>query len=158
MLIYHASAKRAAKICGFGSVAMLDYLERSGVFVRSERKEGRRGKGRRYNFRDLLILKVLSSLLNNGASVSTIKQSLQQFQTDKWKADRGNLGFDDGPLKYLMVSNGKVLYAKSSETLYDLNDKGQMVFSFIVDVDRLHSELINALEQHELPLRQAKAG
>lgn len=155
MFIDYASAKRAVAICGFGTVAMLDYLERSGVFVRSDRTK-RRGRGRRYNFRDLIVLKTISSLLNNGASVSAIKKSLQQFQNDKWSADRGNLSFDESPLKYLIVSNGTVIYGKSNDTLYDLSKSGQMLFNFIVDIDKVHSDIINALEQRELPLQSSK--
>src|SRR3546814_17265619 len=38
------------------------------VFVRKNKGGKRRGKGRRYNFRDLLVLKVIAKLLENGRS------------------------------------------------------------------------------------------
>lgn len=151
----HVTARRAVAICGFKSVAMLDYLERSGVFVRRSPNEKRRGKGRRYCFRDLLVLKVISRLLANGASVSALKKSLIEFQNEKWTADRGSLGFGDQKIRYLSVSSGSVIFADSNNNFYDMTDHGQMVFSFIVDFDRLHSELCQSLDQVDLPLAVA---
>ena len=153
MQIDSVSAKRAAAICGFKSVAMLDYLERTGVLVRGASKERRRGKGRRYNFRELLILKVISRLLANGASVSALKKSLVEFQDLKWTADRANLSNGDQKIRYLSVSSGKVIFADSNNNYYDMTDKGQMIFGFIVDFDRLHSELCSSLDQGILPMQ-----
>lgn len=155
MLNDSVTARRAAAICGFKSVAMLDYLERSGVFVRRLSKEKRRGKGRRYNFRELLVLKVIARLLANGASVSALKKSLLEFQNEKWTADRASLGFGEKIVRYISVSSGSIIFADSNNNFYDLTDKGQMVFSFVIDFDRLHSELCEALDQAPLPLSRA---
>ncbi len=152
MLKDSASAREAARICGFDSVAMLDYLQRSGVFVPSDRIKKRRGKGRRYNFRDLLVLKTIATLLKNGASVAALKMSLREFQEKKWKADRGSLEFDDLPLKYFIISAGVVMFARSQDTIYDLTKSGQMVFNFVIDMDKLHSDLCFDLSQTSLPL------
>lgn len=149
MHIDSVDARRAAKICGFKTVAMLDYLERSGVFVRRRSTQKRRGKGRAYSFRELLVLKVISNLLANGASVTALKKSLLEFQQDKWDADRGNLSFEDRVFRYLSVSGGSVLYADSSHNFFDMTNGGQMVFGFIVDIDQLHSGLCADLDQTE---------
>ena len=145
------SARRAAEICGFRSVAMLDYLERSGVFVRSTSKEKRRGRGRRYNFRELLSLKVIAKLLEHGASVSALKKALLEFQREKWTADRANLGYGEQTIRYLVVSSGRIMFADSRNNFFELTNEGQMVFSFVVDFDRLHSELCTALDQTIMP-------
>ncbi|MEO7247541.1 MAG: hypothetical protein ABIW31_03735 [Novosphingobium sp.] len=134
---------------------MLDYLERSGVMIRKTSKEKRRGKGRRYNFRELLVLKVIANLLSNGASVSNLKKSLVEFQSEKLSADRGSLGFGDKKIHYLSVSSGKIIFADAHNNFYDITSNGQMVFSFIIDFDRLHTELCAALDQPVLPLVQA---
>lgn len=155
MFIDSVSARRAIGICGFKSVAMLDYLERSGVFVRATSKEKRRGKGRRYNFRELLVLKVIASLLAHGASVSALKKALLEFQGEKWSADRASLGFGDKKIRYLTVSAGQVIFSDSNNNFYDMTNKGQMVFGFVVDFDRLHTELCSALDQPDLPLRNS---
>lgn len=142
-------ARRAVAICGFRTVSMLDYLERSGVFVRRKMGVKRRGKGRRYEFRDLLVLKVLAQLLENGASVQALKKSLVEFQQQKWETDRGNLSFGDSAIRYLSVSAGTLLFSDSHDNFYDMTKEGQMVFSFVVDLDKLHSDLCADLDQRE---------
>lgn len=160
MFIDSTSARRAVEICGFKSVAMLDYLERTGVFVRQVSKEKRRGKGRRYSFRELLILKVIAKLLSNGASVSALKKALNEFQSKKWTADQASLGYGDQKIRDLVVSSGQVLFADSSNNFYDLTANSQMVFSFVVDFDQLHTELCDALSQpaFAFPNREAAMG
>jgi hypothetical protein len=144
MLIDSVDAKRAASVCGFDSVAMLDYLQRTGVFVPAKRK-ARRGKGRRYSFRDLIVLKTIGALLKNGASVAALRHSLQEFQKKKWSADQATLENDDGPLKYFVASADSIFFAQTKDSLFDLTRDGQMVFSFVIDLDRLHSELCREL-------------
>lgn len=72
-------AKAVKEICGFGSVAMLDYLERSGAFIPQIRRRKRKGVPREYTFRDVLILKAIATLLENGASVAAIKGALESL-------------------------------------------------------------------------------
>lgn len=126
---------------------MIDYLERSEVFVPAKRREKRRGKRRDYTFRELLVLKTISSLLAAGASVSALKIALKQFQADKWTADRECLANGDELLRYVVISGKNVLYARGQHTLFDLTAGGQMVFNFVVDLDALHSQLCNDLDQ-----------
>ena len=144
------SASRAAAICGLGTVAMIDYLERIGVFVPSKRRVKRRGRPRNYDFRDLLVLKTLGKLLASGASVSALKAALQQFQADKWSADRASLANGVEILRYVVISGKDVLYARGGQSLFDLTNGGQMVFNFVVDLDALHTELCNDLDQMTL--------
>ena len=134
------SAKTAVGVCGFGSTAMLDYLERSGIF-RRQKTEKRRGKHRRYTFRDLLILKVIKALLENGASVASLKEGLGEFQRWKWKAEPTVLEDSLGGLRYLVASGKHVYFAHSASVLIDLSNKGQLAFSFILDLDKLHGDL-----------------
>ena len=155
MQIESVDARRAAKICGFKTVAMLDYLERSGVFVRRKPGEKRRGKGRAYTFRDLLVLKVIARLLQNGASVQALKTALIEFQDKKWKADRANFSFGEEKIRYLTVSAGDLFFSDSQKNLFDMTNKGQMVFGFILDLDHLHTELCSDLAQREFSFRSA---
>ena len=146
-------ARRAAKICGFKTVAMLDYLERSGVFVRRKVREKRRGKGRAYTFRDLLVLKVFAQLLQNGASVQALKKALVEFQDKKWDADRASFSLGDEKIRYLTVSAGELFLTDSNRNLFDMTKQGQMTFGFILDLDRLHTELCSDLDQHEFSFK-----
>lgn len=134
---------------------MLDYLERTGVFVRRKKDDQRRGKGRRYAFRDLLVLKVISKLLENGASVHALKKALLEFQEKKWEADRANFSFGEQKVRYLTVSSGELYFTDSHKNLYDMTNGGQMVFGFILDLDRLHSDLCRDLDQREFRFRPA---
>ena len=151
MFMDEVSAKQAIRICGFETVAMLDYLQRSGVYVPSARRTGRRGKGRRYNFRDLMVLRAISLLLRNGASVSVLKNALIEFQNSKWEADRASLQYEGEAFKYFVVDGNRIHFVKSNRSFYDLSSSGQMSFAFVVDVDRIHSEVILGLQQRELP-------
>jgi DNA-binding transcriptional MerR regulator len=149
------SAKKAASLCGFGSVAMLDYLQRTGIFVPNAARKKQRGKSRSYSFRDLLVLKAIKRLLDSGASVANLKTSLEEFQKRKWTADVVSLEDKDGIIRYLIVSADSIFLKKDANTLIDLSHKGQLTFSFIVDLDNLHSELrkdmgLKVVEQQEL--------
>lgn len=144
MIIDGYSAKKAREVCGFGSVAMLDYLERSEVFTRRKAQK-RRGKSRRYTFRDLLVLKVIKTLLDSGVSVASLKKSLREFQYWKWKAEPTVLEDENGGLRYLIASGKNVYFAKSANILVELSNSGQLAFSFVLDLDRLHGELCKDL-------------
>jgi DNA-binding transcriptional MerR regulator len=148
-------ARRAAHLCGFKSTAMLDYLQRSGVFVAKRRDGERRGKGRRYDFRDLLVLKAIKRLLDSGASVANLKKSLAEFQNKRWFADPASLGDKDGIIRYLIVSGDSVLLKRDAGVIVDLSRQGQLTFSFIIDLENLHTELrkdmgLPVIEQTEL--------
>lgn len=144
MIKEYYSARDAAKHCKYGSVAMLDYLERSRVFVRKKASK-QRGKGRRYTFRDLLILKVIKSLLDAGVSVATLRKSLQEFQNWRWKAEPTVLEDELGGLRYLIASGDRVYFAHSPDALVELSKKGQLAFTFILDMDVLHGQLCGDL-------------
>lgn len=150
------TAKEAARLTGFQSVAMLDYLQRSGIFLPRRRKLKRRGKERKYEFRDLIVLKAINRLLDSGDSVANLKKSLIEFQKIKWSADPVTLENSEGIIKYLLVSGDSVYIRRDAETLVNLSKSGQLTFSFIIDLENLWAELRKDLGlpnlQHELQL------
>jgi DNA-binding transcriptional MerR regulator len=141
MIIEFHDARTAAQLAGLGSVAMVDYLERSGVFVPTRKRGKRRGYKRRYCFRDVLVLKTIGTLLRNGASVANLKGALDSFQRIPWKAEEAVLEDRLGPLRHLVVSSNKIYLARSREELIDLAAGGQLSFSFLIDLEKLHTEL-----------------
>jgi DNA-binding transcriptional MerR regulator len=153
-------AKRAADLVGFRSVAMLDYLQRSGVFIARGSKGKRRGKGRRYEFRDLIVLKALKKLLDSGASVSNLRKSLNEFQRLKWAADPVTLEDDTGVVRFLIASGDDIYLVKDADIIVNLSRKGQLAFSFIIDLDNIRTEICAKLgipsAQHEFPLPVAQ--
>lgn len=134
-------AKTARILCGFESVAMIDYLQRTGVFVPRRVKGQRKGKGRRFEFRDLLVLKAIKRLLDAGASVACLKRSLNEFQKLKWTADPATLEDTEGVIRFLVVSGESVYLRKDADVLVNLSKSGQLTFSFIIDLENLWSEL-----------------
>lgn len=152
---YEASI--AAKLIGFGSVAMLDYLQRSGIF-KPIGKRGARGRGRKraYEFRDLIVLKAIKRLLNSGASVASLKRALSEFQKVNWIADPVTMEGPSGIIRYLIASNDRIFLARDTDLIVDLSRKGQLTFSFIIDLENLRDELRTSLGmpqlQHELAL------
>lgn len=162
MILESFSARKAAELAGFNTVAMLDYLQRVGVFVPRHRDKKKRGKGRAYEFRDVLVLKAIKRLLDSGASVSSLKKSLSQFQKMKWSADEVTLEDAAGVVRYLIVSGDSVYLRKDPDMIVDLCRKGQLTFSFIIDLDNLHTELrgdlgLKVVEQPELKFPDAMA-
>jgi len=140
------SPKRAAELSGIGSVAMLDYLQRTGVFFPKGRKGQRgRGKQRRYDFRDVLTLKAIRGLLDAGASVSALKKALENFSRYAWSADPATMEDRNGAIKYFIVVGERIFLEKDAQILLDLSRDGQLAFSFILDLDRLHVELCKAI-------------
>jgi MerR HTH family regulatory protein len=149
------SAEEARILCGFQTVAMIDYLQRSGVFSPRLKREKRKGKGRRFEFRDLLVLKAIKRLLDSGASVANLKKSLIEFQNMKWFSDPAILEDKVGVIKYLVVSGESVFLRSDPDILVELSRSGQLTFSFIIDLENLHTELrrdmgLPVVEQPEL--------
>ena len=153
MNIESLKARAVVEICGFGSVAMLDYLERSGVFIPEVKRQKNRGRVRSYTFKDVLTLKLLSTLLKNGASVSALKDALNMLHRVKWKAEETVLEDSRGALRHLILSAGKVYFARNREELIDLATGGQLTFSFMIDLDRLHTSLQSEWRQSRIKLR-----
>jgi DNA-binding transcriptional MerR regulator len=146
------NAKTVIQLCGFGSVAMLDYLERTGIFFPQIRRDKNRGKRRQYTFRDVLVLKTIAVLLRNGASVAALKDALEGLQRISWKAEETVLEDKVGPLRHLVVSNRRIYFARNRDELVDLAAGNQLTFSFIIDLEQLHTELAGAWRQRRLSL------
>ncbi|WP_338427047.1 MerR family transcriptional regulator [Sphingopyxis kveilinensis] len=155
MIIEDHDARNAARLAGLRSVAMIDYLERSGVFFPTRKREKNRGKRRRYTFRDVLVLKTIAVLLSNGASVANLKHALEGLQRIKWNADETVLEDSAGALRHLVVSSQRIYFARSRDELLDLAAGGQLSFSFLIDLDSIHRELSQSWRQGNLSLAQS---
>lgn len=138
-------AARARDLCGFKTIAMIDYLQRSGVFVPRKKDGKRRGKGRRFDFRDLVVLKAIKELLDSGASVAALKKSLAEFQKLKWSADPVTLEDPSGVVRFLIVSCGQIYLRRDAHAIIELTNSGQLAFSFIIDLELIRRSLIHSL-------------
>ena len=150
MIIESHSARMAALLAGLPSVSMIDYLERTGVFIPAKKRPKHRGARRKFTFRDVLVLKMIAVLLRNGASVAALKQALDGLQRLPWKAEEAVLEDRVGPLRHLVVSANRVYFARSKEELIDIAAGNQLSFSFIIDIEKLHTELAREWRQEQL--------
>lgn len=73
------TAQEVARLAGFETTLMLNYLERSGTFHRQLGGPAHHGKWRRYTFRDLVVLRAINRLLSVGARPKRIQQAIETF-------------------------------------------------------------------------------
>lgn len=52
----------------------------------------------------------------------------------------------------MLAVGDTVLFAKSQDSLFDLTQSGQMVFSFIIDLDQIHTDVRFNMDQSTLPM------
>ncbi len=63
----------------------------------------------------------------------------------KWSADEASLEDKDGIIRYLIVSGESVYLKRDPNIIVDMCKDGQLTFSFIIDIDNLHTELRGAM-------------
>jgi DNA-binding transcriptional MerR regulator len=148
----------AAHYAGLRSRMMLDYLERAGVFEREElrttvRPYRRHGRWRKYTFRDIVVLRAISTLLDKGVSVQRIKDAMLSFsRDDKFACDLKSLTHSSEPIQYF-VTDGNSIYFSRDNTLLDVVRGGQGAFSFVVDLQQASSEAGKTIPQSKLNAR-----
>jgi DNA-binding transcriptional MerR regulator len=108
-------AMRAAGI----SYRQLDYWARTGLVVPSVRDADGSGTQRLYSFRDLIVLKVVKSLLTAGVSLQNIRRAVETLRAH---------GVED-LAGLTLISDGTTVYeCRSAEEVVDLLRGGQGVF------------------------------
>jgi DNA-binding transcriptional MerR regulator len=112
-------AMRAAGI----SYRQLDYWARTGLVVPSIRDASGSGTQRLYSFRDLVVLKVVKSLLDAGVSLRNIRRAIDTLRAHG-VADLAGL---------TLISDGTTVYeCRSAEEVVDLLQGGQGVFGIAI--------------------------
>lgn len=139
-------------MAGFKSVAMVDYLCRSGVLSPSRKRAPGRGRARLYSWDDIVYLRVLNKLLSRGLPVRGLKNALSAAKKYQGRFDRGQK-----PSKYLITDGTKVWFETTNQGLVDLMD-GQLEFAFIIDMHRVHDEVRAAEQRHKKSRRVGKNG
>lgn len=132
------TTQQAARLAGFKSVSMIDYLCRSGVLVPSRRSSPGRGRSRLYTWDDLIYLRVLNKLLEKGLPVRGLKKALKAAKKISPRFHR-----DTKPLKYL-ITDGKDVWLRQSESEIIRVIDGQLEFAFILDLHQVHKEVTDA--------------
>jgi DNA-binding transcriptional MerR regulator len=113
------AAMRAAGI----NYRQLDYWARTGLVVPSIRAASGSGTQRLYSFRDLVVLKVVKSLLDAGVSLQNIRKAIETLRAH---------GVED-LAGLTLISDGTTVYeCRSAEEVVDLLQGGQGVFGIAI--------------------------
>ncbi len=115
------------------SLPMINYLCREKIVVPAAGPKRGRGNTRRYTFSDLLMLKVIKKLLNNGVSVLHMKKSLVAMR------GRG-LNCKDLLTQKFVVTNGSDIFLKSDGVIETI-ESGQLAFAFVLELNGIREEV-----------------
>ena len=117
------SGKRAADIVGI-SYRQLDYWARTDLIRPSLADAHGSGSRRRYTYRDLLELKLVKTLLDNGIKLESIR--------DAFSLMRDQLGDDVSSAKLVIAGNSAVLVRENDELIDVVNRyQGQGVLNLL---------------------------
>jgi DNA-binding transcriptional MerR regulator len=117
------SGKRAADIVGI-SYRQLDYWARTDLIRPSLADAHGSGSRRRYTYRDLLELKLVKTLLDNGIKLESIR--------DAFSLMRDQLGDDVSSAKLVIAGNSAVLVRENEELIDVVNRyQGQGVLNLL---------------------------
>jgi len=110
---------------------MVDYLCRHGLIVPSvSLKERRHGKRRLFAFTDILVARSIAALLAAGVSVLSLRKAFLTLRDD---LDLKNaVRLTD---KRIIIRDGIPLLLEPNQPPVDLTTGGQMVFSFVLEVE-----------------------
>ena len=126
----------AAKLSGL-PVTMVNYLGRTDVLVPSRPKERKRGRARRYTLGDVVMLRILASLLASGISVARLKKSLKAFRKYHPEITPTSL-----PARYLVTNGIRVYLWHENRALEALDDEGQMAFAFVLEIEQARADVL----------------
>lgn len=118
------------------SQQMIDYLCRMDIVTPAE--SGRRGRGRmrKFVFADIVLLRAVKLLLDQGISVKKIRKSLTNIREKFHEFTPGQL-----PNHYIF-SDGKNVYLRTkSNVLAEISKSNQLTFSFIMDLKSLSEDI-----------------
>lgn len=105
------------------SYRQLDYWDRTGLVSPSVRGAQGSGTQRLYSFRDILVLKLVKSLLDTGISLQQIRTAVDQLRL---------AGINDLARITLMSDGARVYLCTTQDEVIDLLGRGQGVFGIAV--------------------------
>jgi DNA-binding transcriptional MerR regulator len=130
------SGKRAADIVGI-SYRQLDYWARTDLIRPSLADAHGSGSRRRYTYRDLLELKLVKTLLDNGIKLESIREAFGYL--------RDHLGEDLTTTKLVIAGNSAVLVRENEELVDVVNRyQGQGVLNLLA-LDGVQSQVDAAI-------------
>jgi DNA-binding transcriptional MerR regulator len=140
------TAQQACRLTGC-TPHQLRYWDRVDLVRPSiQRTGGRPGKRRLYSFRDLVALRVVKSLLDNGMSVQRVRRA--------WDYLRRTADMDTHLSSVTLVTDGESIFhiAHDEEQLVDALREGQL--AFFIAIDAITREVEEDVTRFELDRAQ----
>jgi DNA-binding transcriptional MerR regulator len=130
------SGKRAAEIVNI-SYRQLDYWARTDLIRPSMADAHGSGSRRRYSYRDLIELRLIKTLLDNGIKLENVRQAFHYI--------RDQLGEDLSSAKLVLSGSSAVLVRENNELIDVVSKyKGQGVLNFL-DLEDVTKEVDTAI-------------
>ena len=101
---------------------------------------GKPGVPKLYSFRDIVSLRVIKTLLDNGMSIQRVRRA--------WKYLTKNGNLDDQLSNIRLVSDGKTIYSVEDEVVFDALKSGQL--AFFETIDQVTKEVREDVSKFEL--------
>lgn len=116
---------RGTTVCQIAGITyrQLDYWTRTSLVTASIASAAGSGSHRLYSFRDILLIKIIRSLLDVGISLQNVRKALGHLD---------NMGVDDLSSLTLMSDGTTVYECRSADDVTDLLAGGQGVFGLAV--------------------------
>jgi len=86
---------------------------------------GKPGVPKLYSFRDIVSLRVIKTLLDNGMSIQRVRRA--------WRYLTKNGNLEDQLSNIRLVSDGKTIYTVEDEVVFDALKSGQLAFFETID-------------------------
>lgn len=138
---------RRAEACTGLSRAMLTYLAHQQIVRPSETKIPQRGRRRFYSFGDLILLRAIARLLEQGIEVKRLRTKLQRLQ-----AEFNSQQEFATALKYLVTDGADVFTVEGKDAIANVLT-GQLAFAFLLDLRQLNDEVT---KRHRTPADQQR--
>jgi DNA-binding transcriptional MerR regulator len=136
---------QASRIVGM-SIHMLNYLARQGYLVPHYFKSGKRGRTRYYSYRDLVIARLVQSLLDAGLELKRLKDGLKKLSNNRHWSDNNS----QRDVKLLATDGRDLFFVQGRSTVVDLTNNGQMAFAFVLDVSAARRDVESRMSDEHL--------
>lgn len=128
---------RRAEACTGLSRSMLTYLAHQQIVRPSETRDPARGRRRLYSFGDLILLRAIARLLEQGIEVRRLRPKLQKLQREFNSPQEFATA-----LKYLVTDGADVFTVEGTDAITSVMT-GQLAFAFLLDIRQLNDEVLN---------------
>lgn len=135
----------AAQACQLTSCTphQLRYWDKVGLIQPSiQTTDGRPGRRRIYSFRDLVGLRVIKSLLDNGLSIQRVRRA--------WDYLRRTGNMDDHLAEVRLVTDGQSIFAVAHDDAELLDALRQGQLAFFVKIDEIAQDVEDDVTKFEL--------